>query len=137
MYFRRTLDAKKKLSTKPSRAILFEFSLSSTRWRVFDKPEDLGREFFIGLGRRHLIVLEDISREWVECLGPRLGIPVSVFALHWANPIDHVNGEVRVPIGESPARHFILNYRQSLPFTILDRQTEIIVDNVKKGQLGE
>lgn len=70
------------------------------------------------------IVLEDMSLEWVEILGPLLSIPVSVFALHWANPIDHVGGDIRVPIGESPARHFILNYRQSLPFSILERSND-------------
>lgn len=84
------------------------------------------------------IVLEDMSLEWVEILGPMLSIPVSVFALHWANPIDHVGGDVRVPIGESPARHFILNYRQSLPFSILEREHYITLSGrtgVKKGWL--
>ena len=77
--------------------------------------------------QRNLIVLEDLSRERVEALGPQLGIPVSVFALHWADPTDHVNGGLRVPIGESPARHFILSYRQSLPFFIKNRQNNITI----------
>ena len=83
---------------------------------------------------RDLIILEDLSREWVEALGPHLGIPVSVFALHWADPTEHVNGGLRVPIGESPARHFILSYRQSLPFFIKNRQNNITVNGVDKGQ---
>lgn len=80
------------------------------------------------------IVLEDLSREWVEILGVLLSIPVSVFASHWANPIDHVAGDIRVPIGESPARHFILNYRQSLPFSILNRKHQVTINGVKKGR---
>jgi len=70
----------------------------------------------------------------VEALGPRLGIPVSIFASHWANPIDHVSGEVRIPIGTSPARHFILNYRQSLPFSITDRQKDHLVHGMRQGK---
>ena len=84
----------------------------------------------------HLIVLQDLSREWVEALGPRLGIPVSVFALHWTDPIDHFNSEVRVPIGQSPTRHFILSYRQSLPFSIASRESDT-VKGERKGQLGD
>ncbi len=103
----------------------------SKKTKPISTPEDLPK-----IERHHLIVLQDLSREWVEALGPRLGIPVSVFALHWANPIDHINGEVRVPIGESPTRHFILSYRQSLPFWI-DRKTDIMVEGVKQGQIGD
>lgn len=131
VYFRQTLDAKNHISTERGRAALLLRNQSTVR--IYSRPEELPHS----LRPHDLIVLEDLSREWVEALGPRLGIPVSVFALHWANPIDHVNGEVRVPIGESPTRHFILNYRQPLPFSILSRENEITVKGVKKGQLGE
>ena len=127
VYFRQTLYARKELV--PGRAMIIR-SGSPSQWSSpMDIPSDLGP--------RDLIVLEDLSRSSVEALGPRLGIPVSVFALHWANPIDHVNSEVRVPIGESPDRHFILNYRQSLPFSILDRNQDIAVKGLRAGQFWE
>ena len=130
-YFGRTLDAKIRISTRRGRVRLL--SRDSPSVKIYHTPDQLPHS----LGSDHMIILEDLSREWVEALGPRFGIPVSVFALHWTNPIDHVDGEVRVPIGESPARHFILNYRQSLPFSIEDRRNDITVGNVKNGQLGE
>lgn len=65
-----------------------------------------------------LIVLEDIGRHWIDILGPILGIPVYFFALHWAMPIKHLTGDIRLPAGQSPERHFILPYQQLLPFRI-------------------
>lgn len=138
--FQQMLDAGDHISTR-GRAMLL--SRDSKNVQICKTPEELLDNFSFdieGNALRELtqpyllIVLEDLSRGWVEALGPSLNIPVSVFALHWANPIDHVGGAVRVPIGESPARHFILNYRQSLPFSI---QKDITVDDMEIGQLKE
>ncbi|KAM7214440.1 putative magnesium and cobalt transport protein [Rhypophila decipiens] len=65
-----------------------------------------------------LIILEDLGKDWVEILGPVLKIPVYFFALHWAMPLKHLNGDIRLPVGQSPERHFILPYQQELPFRI-------------------
>lgn len=67
---------------------------------------------------RLLIILEDLAPAWVKMLGPYLGIPPSVFALHWANPVGHMLGDVRVPLGQNPSRGFILNYKQIHPVKI-------------------
>ena len=141
MYFQRTLDHRTHISNKRGRAMLLRRDPKIPQ--ICDTPEKLLNSFMFDRIEEDsdelknpdlLIVLEDLSREWVEFLGPLLGIPVSVFALHWANPIDHVGGEIRIPIGESPARHFILNYRQSLPFSIRGRKTR--KEDVGKGWLG-
>ena len=139
LYFWKTLDAHNDISIRRPRAMIISEDPQADR--EFHEPRSLLRS----LGRdihgsyrpkqKDLIILEDLSREWVEALGPELGIPVYVFALHWADPTDHVNGGLRVPIGESPARHFILSYRQSLPFFIKNRQNNITVNGVEKGQL--
>ena len=142
LYFEQTLDARNDISTRKPRAMIIRV----TDWGPpiadeFHEPEKLLDYLNFethGPGSHRpgdLIILEDLSREWVEALGPRLGIPVYVFALHWADPTAHVNGELRVPIGESPARHFILSYQQSLPFCIKNRQNNITVNGVDKGQL--
>ena len=129
LYFKKALELRDKSSAlyAPVKAMLLD-GLST---RIIDRPEQLPK-----IKPHDLIVLQDLSREWVEALGPKLHIPVSVFALHWANPLDHVNGKIRVPIGESPARHFILNYRQSLPFSIQGRENDTIINGARKGQLG-
>ena len=139
LYFEKTLDAHNVISRRRPRAMLI--SEEPPTVREFHDPQELLDGLHIRSDvpyrpeLRNLIVLEDLSREWVQALGPQLGIPVSVFALHWADPTDHVNGGLRVPIGESPARHFILSYRQSLPFFIKNRQNNITVNGVEKGQL--
>ena len=142
LYFERTLDAHGDISTRKPRAIIIrERGRETPRTKEYLKPEELLDDLELGIQgsdnhqARYLIILEDLSREWVEALGPRLDIPIYVFALHWANPTGHVSGGLRVPIGESPARHFILSYRQSLPFYIQDRQNIITVNGVDKGQL--
>ena len=142
LYFEQTLDARNDISKRKPRAMIK---------RDIGRGPPIAKEYYFKPGELledleepeepdshragYLITLEDLSREWVEALGPRLGIPVYVFALHWADPSDHVNRGLRVPIGESPARHFILSYRQSLPFYIKNRQNKIIVNGVDKGQL--
>jgi hypothetical protein len=65
-----------------------------------------------------LLLLEDIGASWVEELAVALKIPEYFFGLHCVHPIRHVIGDVRVPLGEDPVQHFILNYRQPLPFLI-------------------
>ena len=140
LYFEQTLDARNDISKRKPRAIR-HIGREPPSAKEFLKPEELLDDLKLEMHKfdshRHgyLVNLEDLSREWVEALGPRLGIPVYVFALHWADPTDHVNGELRVPIGESPTRHFILSYRQSLPFFIKNRQNNITVNGVDKGQL--
>ena len=140
LYFERTVDARGDISTgKPKAMMVKERGRDTPITKEFLKSEELLDDFELQGSDNHegryLIILEDLSREWVEALGPRLGIPVYVFALHWANPTGHVSWGLRVPIGESPARHFILSYRQSLPFFIKDRQNSITVNGVDKGQL--
>ena len=144
VHFRRALHARHDvLPIRQPRAMIITRMVEGRKsvTEQFQEPEKflhrLGyvNDHYKSSGARHLIILEDLSLEWVEKLGPRLGIPVYVFALHWADPTDHVNGELRVPIGESPARHFILSYRQSLPFFIKNRQNNITVNGVDKGQL--
>jgi hypothetical protein len=61
---------------------------------------------------RGVIILEDLGSEWVSLLSSILGIPVSVFACHWALPEDHTLGRVRIPLGQDARYHFILNYVQ-------------------------
>ena len=141
VHFQRELDARhdKLPARKPRAMIIRERGRDTPITKEYLKPEELRHDLELqgsdNLQARYLIILEDLSREWVEALGPRLGIPVYVFALHWANPTGHVSGGLRVPIGESPARHFILSYRQSLPFFVKDRQNSITVNGVDKGQL--
>ena len=49
--------------------------------------------------RRRLFLLEDLSRNYIEVLGSRLGVPPSVFAAHWEDPVmptfNHRNPFVR------------------------------------------
>lgn len=145
VHFKRALDARHDvLPTRRPRAMIITKMTEGQNLvtEQFQEPEQLLRrldhvnDHYRSFGAKHSIILEDLSREWVEKLGSRLDIPVYVFALHWADPTGHVNGELRVPIGESPARHFILSYRQSLPFFIKNRQNNITVNGgVNKGQL--
>lgn len=133
LYFKRSIKDKPKDAVSSTRVKAKLLRASSEKMFVLNTPQDLlHHPWFEGIDPSPgsepsdlYIVLEDMSLEWVEILGPLLSIPVSVFALHWANPIDHVGSEIRVPIGESPARHFILNYRQSLPLSILERENNI------------
>ena len=137
LYFKKTLDAHNGISTRRPKAMII--SEEPPTVKEFHDPQNLleGLDLHINGSyrpeQRNLIVPEDLSREWVEALGPQLGIPVYVFALHWADPTAHVTGGLRVPIGESPARHFILSYRQSLPFFIKNPQNNITINGVKKG----
>ena len=142
LHFERTLNARGDISTRKPRAMIIrERGRETPLTKEYLKPDELLDDLELEIQgpdnhqARYLIILEDLSREWVETLGPRLGIPVNVFALHRADPTGHVNGGLRVPIGESPARHFILSYRQSLPFFIKDRQNKITVNGVDKGEL--
>lgn len=63
---------------------------------------------------RRLIVLEDLSRDWVLVLGSKLNIPPSFFALHYTRPEDLLLGNVRIPLGRSRHRHAIFSYPQPL-----------------------
>lgn len=90
--------------------------------REFDKRLESCENLLSGKGGKFLIILEDLSRDWVEPLAIRIGVPVSVFALHRADPEDHFLGKARVPLGESPDRHFILAYQQPLPLKIYSKK---------------
>ena len=85
-----------------------------------DKPSVLRNSGFVG----KLIILEDLGRDWVEILGSIFDIPIQVFALHWANPDDHILGDARVPLGQSPNLQFVLSYRQSLALEMIDSKRE-------------
>ncbi|KAF2681940.1 hypothetical protein K458DRAFT_75582 [Lentithecium fluviatile CBS 122367] len=63
-----------------------------------------------------LFVLEDLGADWVNVLQELVQIPAYVFGLHWMHPNDHVLGKAKTPLGQDPEQHFILNYRQPLPF---------------------
>jgi hypothetical protein len=92
-----------------------------TRW---GSPEDLRRDILECqiihpvLEQHRLVILEDLGRNWIEVLGPILQIPVYFFALHQASPTDHFFGRVHTPIGQPTYRHFILSYKQPLPFRL-------------------
>ena len=118
------------------RAAILEFSGSeekasviATEENVVSTPQDLRDYLGKPSGFRNrllgkLIILEDLGRDWVEILGSIFDIPIQVFALHWANPDDHILGDARVPLGQSPNLQFVLNYRQSLALEMLDSKRE-------------
>lgn len=62
-----------------------------------------------------LLILENISHRLAGELREDLHIPGYVFDLHLMHPYDHILGTSRIPLGEDPCNHFILNYRQPLP----------------------
>ena len=85
---------------------------------IFSNPEDLAKHLEYVPYRRRLVILEDLSRDWIEVLGPALNIPANVFALHYAKPDEHILGNVRIPLGKARHQHFILTYKQPLPIKI-------------------
>lgn len=70
---------------------------------------------------RLLVILEDPSPSVARIFGPFFGIPASVFALHIESPLDHLQGDVRVPLGEDPSHHFVLNYQQRHDWVIKEK----------------
>lgn len=68
--------------------------------------------------QRTLIILEDLGHDWIEVLTAELGVPIDVFAQHWARPAHHNDGKVRVPLGQDVHRHYVLNYDQLHAITI-------------------
>lgn len=70
-----------------------------------------------------LLILEDLGASWIEEIRGVLDIPAYVLALHWMHPDDHILGTAKVPLGQDPERHFILNYRQPLPFRVTRRES--------------
>ena len=105
-------------STESSRgkAIILR-DLSEPTEVTLESPIELFRGFDHD---RVLVILEDLGREFVERFGSQMGIPVHVFALHWARPEHHVLGQARLPVGQPPEQHFVLHYRQYLPFRLTD-----------------
>jgi hypothetical protein len=68
-----------------------------------------------------LLILEDLGASWIEEISDVLDMPAYVLALHWMHPNDHILGNAKVPLGQDPEKHFILNYRQPLPFRVIRR----------------
>jgi hypothetical protein len=62
--------------------------------------------------RPTLIILEDLGVDWIETLVTELEVPLHFFAQHWAPPVFHNDRKVRVPLGQDPQYHFVLNYDQ-------------------------
>lgn len=113
--FRQCILNQKKSDSRGRVAVIDFSSSSEVSFKEYKEPNDLGDRLYsweLKQEGRLLIILEDLSRAWIELLGPRLHVPVSVFALHWASPEDHILGRARVPLGESPDRHFVLTYQQ-------------------------
>lgn len=75
--------------------------------------------------RGKLVILEDLGYDWIEKISSTFGVPINVFAEHWANPAHHNDGKVRVPLGEDVHHHYILNY---------DQQHAITIPEVNKGE---
>jgi hypothetical protein len=141
--FIRSLEAQDQSQAGKGRAAMLVYSTEKSFITRYERPSQLSADLNNSLLQkvrkqgRILIVLEDLSSSWVEFLGPQLGIPVSVFALHWSNPIDHVSGEVQVPLGETPGRHFILNYRQPLPIVINGRENVVQLHGEDRGEFSK
>lgn len=70
-----------------------------------------------------LVIMEDMGASWVKRIAKLLRLPEYLFALHWRKPTDHVLGNIQIPLMEDPRRHFILQYRQPLPFKITKPRT--------------
>lgn len=68
-----------------------------------------------------LWILEDLAAVGIECLHSITRIPLSVFALHWANPMDNILGKERVPLGVRFTENLMLNYVQTLPWRIQNK----------------
>jgi len=62
--------------------------------------------------RPTLIILEDLGVNWIETFATELEVPLHFFAQHWAPPVFHNDRKVRVPLGQDPQYHFVLNYDQ-------------------------
>lgn len=75
--------------------------------------------------RGKLVILEDLGYDWIEKISSTFGVPINVFAEHWANLAHHNDGKVRVPLGEDVHHHYILNY---------DQQHAITIPEVNKGE---
>jgi hypothetical protein len=74
-----------------------------------------------GSQERSLVILEDLGFEWIDVLATKLDVPLHVFAQHWASPIDHIKGRVRIPLGQDPHYHLVLNYDQLHPVIFDDK----------------
>lgn len=59
-----------------------------------------------------LIILQDMSYDWVEMLGRKLSIPRSFFEAHFASPTKYDLCQIRPPLGQDPEYNFTLQYTQ-------------------------
>jgi hypothetical protein len=101
--------------------IFWDGHIGVTRRRFDHKIAGNGKSILealnhIPLDSRPLLILENINQDLVEGLGKELHIPEHVFYLRWMHPNEHILGTARIPLGEDPRKHFVLNYRQPLPF---------------------
>jgi hypothetical protein len=95
---------------------------------VFDDPQDLelARDNNSGYVFPHrVIVLEDLEGQRIEILGLGFNIPPYFFALHWCSPVDFMNDEAYLLLGQDPKQHFILSYQEIFPLMILRKKIRI------------
>lgn len=71
---------------------------------------------------KQLVIIEDLGRDWIAKLGVEFHIPAHVFAFHWVSPSSYIRGRVRLPLGQASEDHFIMPYREVLPFTITEKR---------------
>lgn len=93
------------------------YQMKSWPMKSCEEIEEKHEETFI-TRNTCLVVMEDLGADWVPCFAKWLQIPEHIFALHWAHPQDHLSGQVGVPLGTDPKQHFILQYKQPLPFKV-------------------
>jgi hypothetical protein len=84
---------------------------------------------------RRLVILEDLGYDWIVNISSTFKVPMNVFAEHWANPAHHINGRVRVPLGQDLHHHYILNYDQQHAITIpkLNKGTKYDIPNANRS----
>jgi hypothetical protein len=76
-----------------------------------------------GSEKRSLVILEDLGMKWIDVLATTLRVPLHVFAQHWADPLSHIDGTVRVPLGQDPHYEMVLNYDQLHPVVLIKTRT--------------
>jgi hypothetical protein len=69
-----------------------------------------------------VVVIEDVFPEMVGMVGTLFDIPLSFFALHWANPGKYLTGFAHVPLGQNLERHFVAIYPGPLHIDLIRRK---------------
>lgn len=139
--FRMSLDAQSEIQQIGGRAAVLDFSKVTTLGHVPNTEHAYSPKHLLdilsdreashrGGIRRRLIILEDLGRNWIQVLGSRLGMPLSVFERHWARPEHHSLGKVRIPLGQDNRYHFVLSYVQSHPIVITGRNKGVSLASI-------